>query len=392
MPRISLSKQAADCFQRIADLQTQIENLSLDNRRKRFENKLLSTCCEALLWLRQQQLNSDEQWPSAEAEDPNKRLALLDELLASVEVGLDRASHDADHCCSVANEAISRPTWAPINVTSHPISSTSSRTQGPGTVESPPSSSAEPLAHLSQPLAPPDDLLWVLRHLACNPPDVEDMTLQQLQQSYISKIQQMAVLLNVWNNPHGVANSAQHPAQQLWDMFFGHWRLVYALCVSPCLNGFPKVNQFHWSNAVTGEVYLPNPHKDVCLHVIEQLQLTDEQQEQITWGYSVLHSMTAPLIHTIVQLEKELGAAAVRSADKLFAAVSLPAGLQAHNSCDQAQNKQLQQLYKQMQVTMKKGVLVELIIACFVIGRMTYTKDGWCCGGAGVLCFYQHLY
>eukprot|EP00775_Hariotina_reticulata_P005999 gene5999-6237_t len=366
MPRISLSRQAADCFQRIADLQTQIEDLSLDNRRKQFENRLLSTCCEVLLWLRQQQLNSDGRRPSAEAEDPNERLVLFDELLASVEIRLDRdASHGADYCCSMANEAISHPTLAPVNAKSDPRTS---RGQGPSTFTSSSSSSVNPLAHLSQPLAPPDDLLILLRLLACNPSSVEDMTLQQLQQSYISRIQEMAVLMNVWNNPHGAEHSAQHPAQQLWDIFCGHWRLLYALGDSPSPTGLSKVVEFHWSNAVTGKLYMPNPQKEVCLHVIKQLQLTKDQQEQITWGYGVLHNLEAPLMPKLLQSEKELGDAAIRSADKLFAAISLPTGLLTPNSCDQAENKQHQQLYNETQVMIKKIRLIESLIACFVMG------------------------
>eukprot|EP00775_Hariotina_reticulata_P010228 gene10228-10388_t len=239
----------------------------------------------------------------------------------------------------MVNEAISHPTLASVHVPSNPGSSSStSNRQGPGMFKSPPSSSVALLVHLSQPLAPADDLLRVLRHLACNPPGVEDMTVQQLQQSYTNRIQQMAVLMNVLNNPHGAEESAQPPAQQLWDIFFGHWRLVYALAMSPCPNGFPTIHRFHWSNAVTGEMYLPNPHTDVCMHVIKQLQLTDELQ----W----LNRMGATLFQTVLQLVKQLGAAAVRSADKLFAAVSLPPGLQAPHSSDQAGNQQQhQQLY-----------------------------------------------
>lgn len=120
---------------------------------------------------------------------------------------------------------------------------------------------------------------------------------------------------------------------------------------------------------------MPDPQKDVCLHVIKQLQLTDEQQEQIAWGYSVLHNVVmGPLVHKLLQSEKDLGAAAVRSAASLFAAVSLPAGLHAPHS-DQAQNKQHQQLDKEMRVITKKLALMEVLIACFVIGCMTLKQN-----------------
>eukprot|EP00775_Hariotina_reticulata_P002593 gene2593-2895_t len=176
-----------------------------------------------------------------------------------------------------------------------------------------------PEVQFSQSLAPPDDLLRVLRLLASNSPPagVEDLTLHQLHQLYNNMVQEVSLLMNVWNSPHGAQHSPQHPAQQLSDITFGHWSLMYTLCVSPeCAS---MAMQFHWSNAVTGEVYLPNPQKDVCLHVIQQLQLTEEQQEQITWGYIVLQKL--------------------------------------------------------MRVVLKKVMLMEALIACFVMGRLTLKQN-----------------
>lgn len=133
--------------------------------------------------------------------------------------------------------------------------------------------------------------------------------------------------------------------------------------------------QFYWSNAATGEMYLPDPQKDICLHVIQQLQLTDEQQEQITWGYAVLQRVVALLVQHHKQVEQQLFSGEVNRANELFSSmVHLPAGLQPPSSVDQVQSEQ-QQLHKQLQLVLKKIMLMEIMIACFVIGRLTLKQN-----------------
>jgi hypothetical protein len=199
-----------------------------------------------------------------------------------------------------------------------------------------------------------------------------DTTLRQLIQLYNSRVQEIALLMNVCENPHGVQHSPQPPVQQLSDLAYGHWSLIYALGVSP--KGARVALQFYWSNAVTGEMYLPDPQKDVCLHVIQQLQLTDEQQEQITWGYAVLQRVVALLVQHHKQVQQQLFSGEVNRADELFSSVHLPAGLQPPSSIDQGQSEQ-QQLYKQMQLVLQKLMLMEALIACFVIGRLTLKQN-----------------
>jgi hypothetical protein len=161
MPRQSLSKKAAQCSERILELQNQIDELLLDNHRKRFEDRVLSASCGLLLWLRQQQLLArvDEDSSSA-AEHADDQLTLLDELLDCLENPQNGAYGTGDAATSADSDSSSHPSASCLG----------SKSLSTGEKCHQPLGRDRPAVPFSQPLAPPDDLLMVMRQLASNPP------------------------------------------------------------------------------------------------------------------------------------------------------------------------------------------------------------------------------
>jgi len=54
--RNSLTQQVAMGAQRLEQLQAQLQQLQVENKRQRFDSELLAACCECLRWLHKQHL------------------------------------------------------------------------------------------------------------------------------------------------------------------------------------------------------------------------------------------------------------------------------------------------------------------------------------------------
>jgi len=114
-----------------------------------------------LLWLRQQQLlASDAGDSSSAAEHADDQLTLLDELLDCIENPQNGACGTGDAATSADSDSSSYP---PASWLSSKSLSTSEKRHQPLAWD-------RPAEQFSQPLAPPDDLLRVMRQAASNPP------------------------------------------------------------------------------------------------------------------------------------------------------------------------------------------------------------------------------
>jgi len=149
------------------------------------------------------------------------------------------------------------------------------------------------------------------------------------------------------------------------DIVLSYLNLMYTMWVRVGRGNL--VSQFAFSNCVTGEVFTPDPHKDLSLQVIELMALTAEQRERIAQGHAVLNRLLKPVMQEHIQLQQQLARKGLATADQRLAAASLPASMRQPGAADHLQEQHQQQLQR-LQLVMKKGVLLELCAAAFTLG------------------------
>ncbi|WIA10766.1 hypothetical protein OEZ85_010935 [Tetradesmus obliquus] len=233
-----------------------------------------------------------------------------------------------------------------------------------------------------QPIAPPDDPLYLFQHVFSQPAPalvkcLETVTLQELRSNYKALVCDLSLYL-MQHQTGGMA-AEDRPLDKLQAALIEHLRLMSEMCIA----NSSLVTACQLSNCETGE-QLTEPPTARIRWVVERLELSQQQQCGIARGMCVFKKLLTPLLEELRQLQQQhveecpsSSAEGSEGADELSgcSAAADTASLQYSVSGERGRVlEQQEQRSGRMQLLLHKDFFLRTWFCCYLYGQLSWVQ------------------
>lgn len=313
--KVPQSKVKARMVKEAAAKHSQLMQLQQEHDRLKHQHDVLMQCCDLLQWMRLQQLSTDADCVETDCTiDIGSDSSCGSYCIDEHELQLLQQLHCLPHSVagSAAADGTETSAETPLSESSHQCSnsfnnsSTSSSTSAQITAGLPlqySTATAITAAAADQQcsnLNPPDDATQFFRTLISQPPHprAQTMTLQELLDDYSALICELSLNLVALQSSDLHCNTQEHPLEAIHRLIIRHFHVI----VSTALHRADLVMAFYASNCATRRLHDDSLQNHVC-RALQQLQLSPQQQQQISDRITVFKRLLIPLVQARQQLQ-----------------------------------------------------------------------------------------